>query len=265
MDGRMAMRTRDLLLGRCPVNAEHSKVIQRPMWALLFALLTMIPGTPAGAQEIPSPPYYISRGEYVVIGIAYDESRIKRVAPAGVQMAPGATGVIIMYTASESYGLPPYSSSWMGLEVEGFDVPGGGKARWMLTGLYSPGTVATALAKDFNYPTREGSTRLERDGRRVVAVGTMGGKEIIRAELVLKAEPCQRVSGMIHEVTRKAGSDTIQLIKIPNVGDWCGAESTKVEISAPAGDPFGQLNPVKVLWGGFYYGGFGWSAPVITR
>ena len=259
------MRTRNLLPGRRLIDAEHCKVTQRPAWTLLLALLTMIPGAPAAAQEIPSPPYYISRGEYVVIGIAYDESRIKRAAPAGIQMAPGATGVIIMYTAGESYGLPAYSSSWMGLEVEGFDTPGGGKARWMLTGLYSPGTVAAALAKYFNYPAREGSTRLEREGRRVVAVGTMGGQEIIRAELVLKTEPCQRVSGMIHEVTRKAGADIMQLIKIPNVGDWCAAESTKVEISAPAGDPFGQLNPVKVLWGGFYYGGFGWSAPMITR
>ena len=65
-------------------------------------------------------------------------------------------------------------------------------------------------------------------------VGSMGGQEIIRAELALKAEPCQRVSGMIHEATRKPGSDAIQLIKIPNVGDWCAAEFTKVEISAPS-------------------------------
>jgi hypothetical protein len=259
----MAMRTTDALLGRSLVNAERSKVGQ--VWALLLALFAMLSGMPAAAQEIPAPPYYISRGEYVVIGIAYDEARVKKMVPAGVQMVPGATGVIIMYTAGESYGLPAYSSSWLGLDVEGFDPPGGGKARWMLTGLYSPGSVAAALAKYFNYPTREGSTRLERDGRRVVIVGSMGGQEIIRAELVLKAEPCQRVSGMIHEVTRKPGSDAMQLIKIPNVGDWCAAESTKVEISAPSGDPFGQLNPVKVLWGGFYYGGFGWSAPVSTR
>jgi hypothetical protein len=262
---RITMQASHLLFDKWLVNAECSKAIARPVWALLIVLLTVILGTPVGAQEIPAPPYYISRGEYVVIGIAYDESRIKKVVPAGVQMAPGATGVIVMYTAGESYGLPPYSSSWMGLEVEGFDVPGGGKARWMLTGLYSPGNVSTAVGKYFDYPTREGSTRLERDGRRVLAVGTIGGKEIIRAELMLKAEPCQRISGMIHEVTKKPGSEAIQLIKIPNVGDWCNAESTKVEISAPANDPFGQLNPVKVLWGGFYYGGFAWSAPVITR
>jgi hypothetical protein len=89
------------------------------------------------------------------------------------------------------YGLPPYSSSWIGLDVEGFDAPGGGKARWMLAGLYSPAAVAAALAKHFAYPTREGSTRVERDGRRVVAVGTLNGREVIRAELLLKPEPCQ--------------------------------------------------------------------------
>jgi hypothetical protein len=258
------MRTRDVLLDKRLVNIKHFKVRRNPLWTLFITLFTVLSGMPVGAQEISAPPYYISRGEYVVIGISYDESRIKKVAPAGVQMAPGATGRIIMYTAGDNSGLPPYSGSWMGLEVDGFDAPGGSKARWMLSGIYSPGNVAAALAKYFNYPTRKGSTRLERDGSRVVAVGTIGGREIIRAELVLKAEPCQRVSGLDHEVTRKPGTDTIQLIKIPSVGEWCAADSVKVEISAPAGDPFDQLNHVKVLWGGYFYGGFGWPAPVVT-
>jgi len=134
----------------------------------------MLPSVPAGAQEIPPPPYFISRDEGVAIGIAYEEARIKKVAPAGVQIAPGATGIIIMYTAGELYGLPPYTSSWIGLDVEGFDAPGGGKARSMRTGLYGPETVASALAKYFDYPTRVGSTRVERERRRVVVVGTMG-------------------------------------------------------------------------------------------
>src|SRR5262249_949803 len=148
-------------------------------WSLVVTLLVMLSSVPAGAaeapstpksQEIPPPPYFISREEGVAIGIAYDEGRIKKVAPTGVQMAAGATGVIIMYTAGELYGLPPFTSSWMGLDVEGFDAPDGSKARWMLTGLYGPGTVAVALAKYFNYPTREGSTRVEREGPRVVVV-----------------------------------------------------------------------------------------------
>jgi len=244
--------------------AAGGRALIGSLWAALLASVAVISGARVGAEEIP-PPYYIGRSEAVVIGIAYDESRIKRVAPAGVQMAPGATGVVIMYRTGDNYGLPPYSSSWLGLEVEGFDTPGGGKARWMLAGLYSPEPVAAALAKHFNYPTREGSTRIEREGQRVVAVGMMGGREMIRAELVLKSEPCMRIAGMAHETTRKPGADAIQLIKIPHLGNWCAAESTKVEIVAPASDPFGQLNPVKVLWGGYFDGGFGWSAPFVAR
>jgi hypothetical protein len=265
MDGRMAMRTRDLFLGGYFVNAKHLEVRRYSGWCLLLAAFALFPGKPAGAQEILGPPYYISRQEGVAIGIAFDEARIKKVAPSGVQMAPGATGIIIMYTAGELYGLPPFTSSWIGLDVEGFDAPSGGKAQWMLTGLYGPGTVAAALAKYFNYPTREGSTRVEREARRVVVVGTMGGQEMIRADLVLKAEPCQRVASLGHEVTRKPGTDTIQLIKIPYVSTWCPAESTNVEIRAPASDPLGQLSPVKAVWGGYFAGGFGWSAPIVTR
>ncbi len=254
-----------------PSRSMGRKNARRPMtrtygvWALPFALIATLSGMPLGAQEIPSPPYYVGKSEAVVIGIAYDESRVAPMAPPGIQMAPGATGVVIMYKAEDSYGLPPYSSSFIGLDVDGFDAPGGGKARWMLTGLYSPVTVNEALAKYFYYPVREGSTRVERDGRRVVAVGSVGGQEIIRTELVLKAEPCQRGSGMVHEVTRKSGAETLQLIKIPHAGEWCPAESVTVEISAPTDDPFGQLSPVKVLWGGYSNGGFGWSAPAIVR
>ena len=231
----------------------------------LVALLAAMPVVPAAADEMPPPPYFVGRTEAVVIGIAYDESRIKKMSPSGLQMSPGATGQIVMYTADESYGLPPYSSTFMALDLEGFDAPGGAKGRWMLTGLYSPGSVTAALARYFDYPVREGSTRLEREGQRVIAVGTMAGREMIRAELLLKPEPCQHGSGLIHEVTRKGGTDLVQLIKIPYVADWCAAESAKVDITAPASDPFGQLGSVKVVWAGVWRGGFGWSPPVSGR
>jgi len=222
--------------------------------------LTAVPFVSASAQEIPPPPYLVTRSEGLVIGVAYDESRVKSVAPAGVPVAPGATGTIIMYTAREGYGLPPYSSSWMGLDLEGLDAPGGTKGRWMVSGLYGPRPVATALAEYFNYPTREGSTRVEREGGRVVAVGTLGGAEMIRAELNLKPEPCRRVSGFVHDVTRKGGTGSLQLIKVPYVGELCTADSAKVDIIAPASDPFSQLKPVKVLWAVYWIdAAWGWS------
>jgi hypothetical protein len=70
---------------------------------------------------------------------------------------------------------------------------------------------------------------------------------------------------MIHEVTRKAGTDAMQLIKIPYVADRRPAETAKVEISASPDDPFGQVNPVKVVWTGYSSGGFAWTPPVTPR
>jgi len=217
------------------------------------------------AQEIPAPPYLVNKNSTVVLGVSGDEERMKKLAPRGVNLAPGGTAIVIMYSGSDAYGLPAFTSSWLGLEVEGFDAPGGGKARMMVRGLYGPSSVATALAKYFNYPTVEGSTRVERDGQRVVAVGSVGAREWMRAELMLKSEPCSRGAGMAHEVTRNLPGDSMQLIKIPNIGDWCPAESVKFEINAPASDPLGQLGPLKVLWGGYWMGAFGWSAPEIAR
>jgi hypothetical protein len=145
--------------------------------------------------------------------------------PEYAKLAPGGTAVVIMYLGSDAYGLPAYTSSWLGLEVDGLDAPGGAKARMMIRGIYDPSSVATALAKYFNYPTVEGSTRVERDGQRVVAVGSVGARQWMRAELTLKSEPCARGAGMVHEVTRSLSGDAMQLIKIPNIGDWCPAES----------------------------------------
>src|SRR5262245_30749746 len=206
---------------------EVVRLARHTIWAVFFGLLPTTQVVPAAAEELPPPPYFVSKSDAVVVGVAYDESRIRKMSPSGLQMAPGATGKIIMYTAEESYGLPSYSSSFMAVDLEGFDAPGGVKARWMLTGLYSPGSVTAALAKYFDYPVREGVTRLERQGQRVVAVGTMGGREMIRVELVMKSDPCEHGSGLIHEVTRKGGTGPVQLIKIPYVADWCPAESAK--------------------------------------
>jgi hypothetical protein len=227
--------------------------------ALLAGMLGGIPLASTMAEELPAPPYFISSAEAMVIGVSYDRSLIEPMMPAGLKVASEATGQVIMYTADEGYGLPAYSSAYLAVDLEGYDAPGAAKARWMLAGLYSPVSVTEALGKYFNYPVREGSTRVEHEGRRVVAVGSMGGREMIRAEMTLKPEPCQRGAGLIHEVTRNATTGKVQLIKVPYVADWCPADTAKVEIVAASGDPFSLLQPIKVKWAGLFRGGFGWS------
>ena len=229
--------------------------------AVLAFVITAFHSATSLADDVLPPPYFIADSEAIVIGVAFDESQVRSAVPKGIKLTQDLTGEIVMYIAKESAGLPPYSSSWIGVDIEGFDAPGGAKARWMLTGLYSPATVSAALSKYLDYPTREGATQLQRDGRKVIAIGSLGGNEMIRAELILKDEPCQRSSGLIHEVTARKNSGKPQLIKLPYVADWCAAESAKVDIIAPAGDPLAQLKPAKILWSGLFRGGFGWVGP----
>lgn len=216
-------------------------------------------------QDIPPPPYYVNKGEYVVLGISADEDSLRKLAPKGVKLAPGGSAILLMYTAWDAYGLPAYTSTWLGLDVEGYDAPGGGKARLMIRGLYGPGNVATALAQHFNYPALAGSTRVEHEGQRMIATAAVEGKNWVRAEIQIKPGACSRSSSMAHEVSLPREGEGIQLMRIPNIGDWCAAESTRLDITAPATDPLGQLGSVKVVWGGYWSGGFAWTVPELHR
>ena len=242
-----------------PIEPTHA--IQLLITLLLLAATVSL----ASAEEIPAPPYLVGRSEALVIGIAYDEASLSPVAPVGLAATAGASGQIVMYRGSGAYGLPDFDSTFLALDLDGFDSASGYKGRWMLSGLYSPVAVATAVARHFGYPAREGTTRVERDGLRVTATGTTAGRQLVRVDMLLKPEPCLRGSGMAHGLTRDAGTGAIQLIQIPHVGEWCPAESIEVEITAPPGDAFAQIGPLKVLWGGYSLGSFAWSAPVVAR
>lgn len=251
---------------RC-LTSEVGGVMNRALKSIVLSTLglALAIGGKTYANDIPPPPYIVTKGDYIIMGVQGDAERMKKLAPKGVRLAPDGTAIVIMYNANDSSGLPSYTSSWLGLEVEGLDAPGGGKGRMMIRGLYGPRPVADALARHFNYPAIEGSTHFQREGLRVTAVGRVGGKDWMKAELVLKPGPCSASGGMAHEVSLAPSGDGIQLIKIPAFGEWCGADSTKFEITAPSSDPLGQLGPVKVLWGGFWRGAFGWSAPELQR
>jgi hypothetical protein len=229
-------------------------------------MLAIIPGLTRAAEELGPPPYLVSGSHHVLAGVTLDEAVVRSMLPPGVQPAAGITGGINMYTAERASGLPPYSSFWIWVDVEGFDAPDGSKGHWMLTGAYSPDSVASALHKYFGYPTRGGTTGIELSGDRVRATGTVAGKEMVRIDLARKPGPCQRVSSAVSEVTRDGGSGKLQTSTIPFMGEVCNAESFKVDFPAPAGDVLARLKPIKILWVVEYKNdAFGWSAPVAAK
>jgi hypothetical protein len=210
--------------------------------------------------SLPMPPFQMAATNHVIVGLAWDESVIGKMLPAGIQAVAGAPGAINIYTADRGVGIAPYQAVYFWVDVKGFDSPDGTKGRWMLAGAYGPNeNTSTVLREVYGFPVRNGSARLERtaDGKR--ATGMVGGKEVVVAE-VKSSDECGPAGGLLLYPTVK------QVVsEIPFAGDWCKAEPVSVNVVAPAGDVFSTLKPVKLLWAGEFRNGafsFGWPTPM---
>jgi acetoacetate decarboxylase len=248
-------------------NEERAMNAMRWMrWVGLLGLLTVVLGwaRPAGADPAPPPPYEVN-SHHVLIGVAYDEAVVRKLLPPGIKAVEGAPGMINIYVAEDASGLGPFSSFLLMLNVEGFDSVDGNKGSWMLAGAYSPEKALSALTKYHGYPAREGTARLERTSDTVRAVGTLDGKDVIRAEIKLKSEPCKRFTGTQNEPARKPNSDQFQITRIPYIDEVCFAELIALDVLAPKTDVIGQLAPLKVLWAAEAKANFAFTPPVNAR
>ena len=245
------------------MNSRQYFIAAVALVAIDQAAISLPDGMAFGAEDIPPPPYLVSRANHVLVGVVFDESVVKSMLPTGIQPAPGGTGGINMYQVEEASGLPLYSAFYLWADVEGYDAPDGTKGRWMLAGGYAPAHVQAALAKYYGYPTRDGATRIDWLGEKVRAVGTMAGRETVLVELARKKEACQRVTGTVNEVTANANTSRSQVIKFPFAGEWCSADPVRVEVNGPSGDAFGRLKPVKIVWTGeLRAAAYAWVPPI---
>ncbi len=111
---------------------------------------------------IDPPPYQMTGGNHVFVGVVWDESAIRGALPSGVMPVPGMTGGINIYQVAQGHVIGPYQSAYLWVDVEGYDAAPGMPARWMLAGIYGPDPkTATALSKYYNLPVRVGSSRFE--------------------------------------------------------------------------------------------------------
>lgn len=239
--------------------ASPRKTVGRKRMALASTLLAAA-GVAQAQGSLPMPPFQMAATNHVIVGVAWDESVIAKMLPAGIRPVAGAPGAINIYTADRGFGIAPYQAVYFWVDVEGFDSPDGTKGRWMLAGAYGPNdNTSTVLREVYGFPVRNGSARLERtaDGKR--ATGLVGGKEVVVAE-VKSSDECGAAGGLLYYPTVKR-----VVSEIPFAGDWCKAEPVSVNVVAPAGDVFAALKPVKLLWAGEFRNGafsFGWPTPM---
>jgi hypothetical protein len=233
--------------------------------AIAVATLTTGQACVAFAQDkskLPDPPYQIAGTYHVMVGVVWDEAMLKKMLPPGMKPVKELSGAFNIYQATRGYGIAPYSSVYAWADVEGYDSANGTKGRWMLAGAYGPDErVAVVLRDVMGFPVRTGTATLEEttSGRR--ATGMVNGNSVVVAEVKSSALPCDSVATTLNSPVQIKGK--ILVNQIPATGDWCGAEPISLKITAPAGDPFAALVPVKVVWAGeFRNGAFAFSRPV---
>lgn len=213
-------------------------------------------------SKLPDPPYQVTGTYNVIVGVVWDEAMLKKMLPPGMKPVKELTGAFNIYQATRGYGVTPYSAVYAWADVEGWDSADGTKGRWMLAGAYGPDErVSIAMRDIMGWPTRVGMSNLEETNTGRRATGMVNGRSVVEAEVKSSALPCDAVAGTLNYPVQIKGK--ILVNQIPFAGDWCGAEPVSLKVTAPAGDPFAVLVPVKVVWAGeFRNGAFALSRPV---
>lgn len=210
---------------------------------LLVLCATLIGAAPGHGAEAPAEPPYLTAGtHHLVIDVVWDPEIVRKALPSWIEPSAGMTGAINIYQVERGYGITPYQAVYFWVDVEGFDSPSGIKGRWMLAGVYGPDDrTSAAFREHYQLPVRRGSSRTESTADGLRAVGTVGETDFVTAAVKSSPKPCQAGAAMLSYPSPKG------LIEIPFVGEFCEVELLALDIAAPPGDPFAELEPVKVL------------------
>lgn len=231
--------------------------------AALAATAALIPlaGAYADDGRLPGPPWQAHVTEYMMAGVVWNETAIRKLLPPGVKPVADMSGGVALYKSDRGYGVSPYDSFYLFVNIEGADTAQGGKGRWILAGGYGPDErLAGALRSTYGYPVRTAQVEFTEtvQGRRAVA--RVGGKDVLEMEVNSSALPCDKIAGINNYVSSNGGK--LNVNEIPFLGHWCGAEVVKLNVLAP-GDPIAQLLPAKVVWAGeFRDGSIAFSRPI---
>src|SRR5262245_31839115 len=212
------------------------------------------------SDEAPPPPYLTKCGGFGLL-VAYDAALVRSLLPRGIEPVDEMSGGINLYTASQGYGLAPFSAFYFYVHVKGFDSSDGTKARWMLQGVYGPERrVPSALHKYFGLPVRAGESRHEVSEASTVGIGTLAGQDVVR--IVVRPQPATYnfVAGAINFPGLLEATREIVVLQMPYISEICDADTVSSHVMAPASDPLSKLKSVKMV-GAFAFRNFTFAFP----
>ena len=103
------------------------------MFRRIFVGILLIYLGSSYADDIPPPPYQLGNGQFIFIGVEWDEQTIKDFLPKELKPVAGMTGGINIYYTKTSDPIN-WEAGYYWIDVEGFDAPDGTKGRFILAG-----------------------------------------------------------------------------------------------------------------------------------
>ena len=160
-----------------------------------------------------------------------------------------------MYRTGPVVGLPPFTASFIWINIAGPDSPDGTKGRWMVQGWYGPEPVPTALRTHAGLPVQVGTTRLQREGNQLHAVLTSEGADLIDATITVKDEAPAKASGVVNyavwgqniTTNDSVPQDGIVFNRVPYVGEATPATPVALTLRLRGSDPARVLQPKRLL------------------
>ena len=216
------------------------------------------------AGDIPDPPYQMRGIQAIMVGATFDENAVRALLPADIKPSEGITGGFNVYQVQDGYGLGPYQTTYVWVDIEGYNSADGTKGRWILTAFTGPNPETSGKLRGlFGWPLENGVNRHENlsDGNKA-AIATVAGTDVLKLVITPGTE-CGTGQGILHYPGKRQESGGIVNSMIPWVGEFCGGTPVSVDISAPDGHPLSTLSPTTLTWAGeFKDGSISYSQPL---
>ncbi len=201
--------------------------------------------------DVPPPPWQLSDGAFVCVGVKFDAATIRPHIPATFEISDPATGGFYHYECKRGWGIAPYVAGLGYVDVEGYDAPDGTKAKFCFGAFFTPRGYE-GFTNYLRIPgLRSGLAQVTAEGTRVRGRSGPDADSGFRCEIevVSDAEITPVGSGINYWVWERDG--LVHGMACAFTSKFLEAEPIVASLDLPSDDPISGFQPTELLWGGY--------------
>ncbi|MCB9993019.1 MAG: hypothetical protein H6873_05105 [Hyphomicrobiaceae bacterium] len=198
-------------------------------------------------REAPPPPWQVEVENYLVVGVKFDGTAVRRHLPRGLVPIDDCSGIFAMYHAPRGWAVTPYTSFYLAIAVRNFNSSDGSVAHYIVRHTDDE-RAFRAFAKYYGPGFRLGHTDIAIDGDRISARAFEGDGLIAEMELNSPPDPNAPITSGIHNYLMDSWDGDVQMLKVAFTGQYPAASPEACRLVDS--DHFGLsgLQPTEITW-----------------